>query len=312
MRKVIITGATGFIGFNVLKELYANGVDIIAIVRCNSKNINKLSGYNVRIVECDLYDIESLADKILDKDIDAIYHFAWQGVSDDDLKKEKVQLSNIRATLNLIEVAHKLGIKTFIGAGSLHEAEAIEEMSCNKVISNLGFMYKSAKISAHYMGKAKAGAYGIRFFWPIITNTYGEGEKSGRLINTIIRKVLSGQSPDLSEGNQLYDFVHIKDTAKAFRLIGEKGIDGTNYIIGSGNPKPLKQYLQIVGDISNGYRHGEEIELGFGNIKSNVVFLQRKAFDTKELMEDLGFKPEISFEDGIRKTVEWIYKDLYS
>lgn len=310
MKKVIITGATGFIGFNILKELYSEGIEIIAIVRCKTKNLYKLQEYNVRIIECNLDEVDSLPEKILDKDIDAIYHFAWQGVSDNDLKNEEVQIANIKATLKLIDVANKMNIKTFIGAGSLHEAEAIEEMSVNKIISNMGFMYKSAKIAAHYMGKAKAGFYGIRFFWPIVSNTYGAGEVSGRLINTIIRKVLSGQSPDLSAGEQLYDFVHIKDTAKAFRLIGEKGIDGTNYIIGSGNPKPLKEYLKIVGDIANGYRNDDRVELGFGRIKSNVVFLPEAVFDAGDLIRDTGFRTEITFKDGITETVEWIGKNI--
>lgn len=62
-------------------------------------------------------------------------------------------------------------------------------MAEDKVITNCGYMYKAAKTAAHWMGKAKAGTYGIRFFWPLI-NTYGEEEQSARLVNTIIRKVL--------------------------------------------------------------------------------------------------------------------------
>ena len=71
-------------------------------------------------------------------------------------------------------------------------------MNEDKVISNLGYMYKATKTAAHWIGKAKCGTYGIRFFWPLI-NTYGEEERSARLVNTIIRKVLHGESPDLSE-----------------------------------------------------------------------------------------------------------------
>lgn len=301
MKKVIVTGATGFIGNWVLDELLANKVEVIVIVRRKSKNVKKLQGRVVNVIECNLDEYERLPQLIPDRDIDTIYHFAWQGISDEDIKNEDIQLMNIKATLNLIEVAHKMGISTFVGAGSLHEMESQIEMEQDKVISNLGYMYKSAKIAAHYMGKAKAGDYGIKFFWPIISNTYGEGENSGRLINTVIRKVLKGESPVLSAGKQFYDFVHISDVANAFYLIGEKGIDGTNYMIASGQAKQLREFLSIVGDMVD-----PSVELGFGKIQSNVVYLPLETFSINKLREDTGFEPKISFEEGIKRTIDWI------
>lgn len=73
-------------------------------------------------------------------------------------------MENLQGTLDLIDAMKEMNIKTFVGAGSLHEAESIIEMSEDKVVSNLGYMYKATKMAAHWMGKAKAGAYGIRFF----------------------------------------------------------------------------------------------------------------------------------------------------
>lgn len=308
MKKVIITGASGFIGYNVLKKLLSQNIKVIAVVREHSKNLYKLKDTNITIIECNLENISMLPKMIKERDIDTIYHFAWQGVSGDDLKNESIQIANLIATLKLIDIASEMGINTFIGAGSLHEHEAIIEMEENKVINNMGIMYKSAKLAAHFMAKAKAGNLGIRFFWPIITNTYGESEKSGRLINTIIRKIFAGEIPNLSEGTQNYDFVHINDVANAFYLIGKKGVDGSNYIIGSGNVKPLKEYLQLVGNIANYYNHSN-IELGFGKIKSNVIFLPKDSFDSSQLIKDTGFVPCVPFEEGIRKTVVWIYSN---
>ncbi len=203
-------------------------------------------------------------------------------------------------------------IQTFIGAGSLHEAEAIWEMSEDKAITNLGYMYKAAKTCAHWMAKAKAGASGIRFFWPVITNAYGEGENSGRLINTVIRKIFAGESPELSEGKQYYDFVHISDVARAFYLIGEKGVDGSNYIIGSGEAKPLREYLSQVGEIANNVKGGETIPLGLGKVRSNVIFLPVSAFCIEKLVRDTGFEPELPFADGIKRTVDWIWSAAVS
>ena len=154
------------------------------------------------------------------------------------------------------------------------------------------------------MGKAKAGKLGMRFFWPLI-NTYGEGERSARLVNTIIRKIFSNESPNLSDGAQYYDFVHVSDVAHALYLIGEKGVDGTNYTIGSGEAKPLREYLEMVGRIVN-EMNGSNVLLGFGRITRNVVSLPKEVFDSEKLEKDTGFRPQISFEEGIRRTALWI------
>ncbi len=304
MKKAIVTGATGFIGSNLLRVLVEEGITVIAIVRPGSNNLDNIKDCPVKIIESNVADYKKLPELIADRDIDCIFHIAWQGVSDKDARNPIVQMMNLQGTLDLIDAAHDMGIKTYVGCGSIHEQEVLVETAENKVINNLGLMYKSAKTAAHWMGKAKCGDYGIRFFWPLI-NTYGEGERSARLVNTIIRKIFNGESPDLSAGEQYYDFVHVHDVARALYLMAEKGVDGTNYVIGSGDAKPLKEFLQIVGEVANEI-NGTDIPLGFGKITSNVISLPKQAFDVERLKADTGFNPEIGFKEGIYRTALWI------
>lgn len=310
MKKAIVTGATGFIGRFLVRELVKQKVEVIAVVRVDSKNINSIGIVGdaknyLRIVECNIKDFGSLPQMIEDKDVDAVFHIAWQGVSDMDARNQEVQLQNLKSTLDLIDACSKMGVKTFIGCGSMHEQESLIEMAEDKVISNLGYMYKASKTAAHWMGKAKCGQYGIRFFWPLI-NTYGEEETSARLVNTIIRKVFNNESPDLSAGTQYYDFVHVEDVARALYLIADKGVDGKNYTIGSGDAKPLREFLEVVGEVANDMNGNTNVPLGFGKITSNVISLPKELFDITELRKDTGFEAKISFEDGIRRTAEWI------
>lgn len=221
MKKAIVTGATGFIGKFLVRELVKQNVEVIAVVRQGTKNLNTINALPVKIVECNIADYHMLPDIIADRDIDVVFHIAWQGVSDLDARNEAIQMQNLQSTLDLIDSMHIMKISCFIGCGSMHEAESLIEMNEDKVISNLGYMYKATKTAAHWIGKAKCGTYGIRFFWPLI-NTYGEEERSARLVNTIIRKVLHGESPDLSAGTQYYDFVHVSDVARALILIAKK------------------------------------------------------------------------------------------
>ncbi len=308
MKKAIVTGATGFIGKFLVRELVKQNIEVIAVVRKNSENIGNLMDMDIRIIECNLAEFDNLPMLIKDRNVDVVFHIAWQGVSDSDARNQVIQLQNLKSTLDLIDVCHEIGVKTFVGCGSMHEAEALVEMSEDKVISNMGFMYKSAKTSAHWMGKAKCGQYGIHFFWPLI-NTYGEEEKSARLVNTIIRKIFNNESPALSAGNQVYDFVHVIDVARALYLIADKGIDGTNYTIGSGKAKPLKEFLMVVGQVANRLNGNTNIPLGFGQITSNVIMLPKEIFDLEKLKSDTGFEPSIPFEEGIERTAKWIQKN---
>lgn len=307
MKKAIITGATGFIGKALVDELIENNVQILAIIREHSNKIEMLKDLPIKVIECNLENINQLPNLIDDRDIDTVFHMAWQGVSDNDIKDSQIQIRNIQSTLGIIDIMKEMGIRTFVGAGSIHEAESIIDMSEDKIVTNMGYMYKAAKLAAHWMGKAKAGNSGIRFFWPLI-NTYGEGENSARLINTIIRQIYMNEIPQLSAGNQYYDFVHVKDVAKALYLIAEKGIDGTNYVIGSGDAKPLKDFLTIVGEKANHIKGGKIIPLGFGKLTGNVVCLPKNTFDVTSLVNDTGFKPSIPFDEGIEKTAKWIWE----
>ena len=110
---------------------------------------------------------------------------------------------------------------------------------------------------------------------------------------------------EMSEGTQLYDFIYIDDLVKAFYLIGEYGIDGTNYILGSGNVRPLKEWLLIAEKIANEYSQHEYVGLEFGKRKGDVVYLPKEAFSIENLKKDLEFCVEVTFEEGLRRTIEY-------
>lgn len=306
MKKALVTGATGFIGTWLVQELLSQGVEVIAVVRQERRfEENIFESNRVRVVFCNMENSRDLQNLLSDRDIDVAFHLAWGGVSGEGAKDPIRQIANLTNTIYLIETLAEMGCSTIVGAGSLHEIESFYEMKEDKPISNLGYMYKATKLSAHWMGKAIAGAKGVRFFWPIISNAYGEGEKSSRLINSVIRTMLRGESPKVSQGKQLYDFVHISDVVHALYLIGEKGVDGTNYFIGSGDPRPLREYLKIVETTVNLMNH-TNICLGFGQMGADVVYLPKEIFDTKTLIRDTGFKLQVPFTVGIQRTISSI------
>lgn len=305
MKKAIVTGANGFIGSALCHELAKQNVQIIAVDRKNA-NWAPLADLDVVKTECDLCDIAKLPSLVPQRDIDCAFHLAWQGVMNKDSENYEIQLFNIHATLQLIDAIGEMQIRKFIIPGSVDEFEIRTEMEENQPIRNLRGMYKIAKMSAHWMGKVEAGSRNISFFCPMTFSTYGEGDTAPRVINTFLRSLMNEKCPELSDGTQMYDFVHVSDVARALYLVAEKGTDGREYIIGSGNPKPLREFLTQAADIVYKITGQKPVTLGFGKFKGKAIHLPAQAFDVSSLVQDTGFQPEISFEEGIRRTTNWI------
>lgn len=301
MKKAIVTGGMGFIGGWLVRELHKQGVYVIIVDKYLN---NAVDNDNTRHICCALSEMNRLPELVPDRDIDIVFHLAWQGVADADAGNYSVQLANAQAAVDLVGVAKQMQIPSFLGAGSLHEIECKIEMEAQKPICNPRFAYKAAKYAAHCLAKAKAGENGIRFLWPIITNTFGSRDRSNRLINYFIRSVQNGVSPALSAGEQIYDFIYISDLVHALYLIGEKGVNGRDYMIGSGTLRPLKQWLMEAGRTID-----PKVPLGFGEIKSNVVSVPAEEFRYKSLFNDTGFLPEIPFAEGVRLTAQWLLQE---
>lgn len=301
LQRVIVTGANGFVGSGVCKELTSQGVSVVAIVRNEKSNIEKIKDLSgLQIVYCDMSDFGRLYDLIDGTGYDALYHFAWDGSAGPLRGNDAVQLDNVRYTCELVKACKRLECKRFIFASSIMEYE-ISKLMETTATPGINTIYSSAKICADYFARAIASDLNIEYLRGVISNIYGPGETSPRLVNTSIRKMLSGEHCSFSSGVQLYDFIYIDDAAKAFVAIGDKGRSDGTYYIGSLNPRPLKDFLKELRDVID-----PEIELGLGDIPFNGVSLSYDEFDINAVKNDTGFVPVFSFAEGIRNTVEWI------
>jgi len=301
VKKAIVVGGAGFAGSAVVKELLSRGLDVAVVVRPDfdsSKN-ERINGLGVKIVECNLSDISKLP-SMVDAGYDLWYQFAWEGLFNEPLLDYNTQINNITYVMDAIVAAKQIGCSKFIGAGSLTQFE-LRTLEGQTNPADKHRVYKTAKLACEYMGRAVAAKEGIEFYWPLITNIFGEGEESPRLVNSMIKNLQAGKRQALSEAKQIYDFIHVSDAARAFALIGEKGREGRQYVIGSGGAKPLKEFLSALRDIVN-----PEAELGFDEMTFNGIYLPIEDYSIKELAEDTGFAPALTFEEGIRRTSSWI------
>lgn len=301
MRKAIVTGANGFIGTALCRELSKQGVSVIAIVRNEEENISNIENlHGLKIVYSDLSEFKNLHEKISDRDIDILFHLAWIGSAGPLRGDVEVQFNNIRYTCDTVEACSKMKCKRFVFASSIMEYE-IEAIMATDTTPNINTLYSSAKVSADYMARTIAGSLGVDYIRTVISNIYGPGELSPRLVNTSIRKLLNGEHCSFSAGEQTYDFIYIDDAAKTFVAVGEKGVANRTYYIGSQNPRPLKTFLCELRD-----QVDPNIEIGLGEIPFNGVSLTYNEFNIHAVKEDTGFVPEVSFVEGIKNTIKWI------
>lgn len=298
--KAIVTGANGFVGSYLVKELIKNNVEVLCVDLVFSEDRLPYSKL-IKKLQISIENIEEIENVVNFKEYDTFYHFAWIGSAGPLRMDEKIQVNNAMMTVNCLRVAKKIGCDKFICAGSIMEYEVHAAIYAQESKPGLSYLYGVGKVLAHELCKPIANDIGIDLIWAYITNAYGVGEYSPRFINSTLRKINNSEKLEFTSGVQNYDFIYIDDVARAFYLLGLKGIKNNGYIIGSGNARPLKEF--IIEMTSELCPDNKPI---FGNVPFTGINIDAEIFDISPLKNDCGFEPKISFKEGIVKTSNWL------
>lgn len=305
MAQIIVSGATGFIGSAFVQSLINANIQVVALGRKNFDEIlprrqELLKG--AHYINIDLNNIEILGTKLSSSNIlldsnCVFFHLAWGGrfkLSDLDLE---YQLSNVSKSVSALEVASSLGCKRFIHIGSMEEEFARKYFELNHHNSNYWnrhLIYAVAKISAKNALKLKSLELGLDFIYVNHSHVMGPGDDKDSFLQVTLQNILQANDQIFSNGNQYFDVISLNDCVEAYKLIYCEGKPNSDYWVGSGNPRFLREYVERMYRLFQPNK-----ELQFGSLPYNDVQLESRVFSTQNLELDTGFKPKMTYEDTV-------------
>lgn len=302
MKTVIVTGATSFIGVHIIKEYLKNNCPVIAVVRPNSKSLDRLPKNNLlTVIEIHIDKIETLVEKVESNKIDIFYHLAWEGVRIPYRDDRILQNRNYTYAINTMKVAIKLGCKTFIGAGSQAEygkcVGRIDENYEAKPVNEYG----KAKLKTYETLRKMAKENNIKFIWARIFSVYGIYDYKETMIMSTLAKMKRNESIQLTLCTQSWDYIFVEDLARAMYLLANTSCMDGIYNIASGKSRALKDFVVDMKDICK-----SNSELQFGAIPYSDEGAMGFEPIVDKLKQNLGWSCKVCFKEGIEKILELI------
>lgn len=295
MQRVLVTGATGFIGRHTLSLLLNKGFEVHAV---SSKPI-QASNKNIFWHQTDLLNTRQLTDLVTQVSPSHLLHFAWYA----EPKKYWNSSNNLhwlKASLNLLEAFKHNGGKRVLFAGTCAEYEwNYSKYHENKTPLKPSTLYGNCKLSLQIILDAYSRENQLSSAWGRIFFLFGPGEHPDRLVSFVIRSLLKNQITPCSKGDQLRDFLYVEDVASAFVSILEDNIEGP-VNIGSGKAVTINELVRVICE-----QVGRSDLIRFGELPTRSGEPKELIADTSILTNKIGWNPEYDLHTGIEKTVHW-------
>ena len=307
MKTAVITGATGTIGRALITACIEAGYEVLAVVHRNSP---RASGLNIiehcQVLHLDLPEYDSAMEEMQKQNIategyELFFHLAWMAPFGKDRENLPLQLENVKASLAAVRFAKALGCSVFVGAGSQAEYGRTGGVLSPNTPTFPETGYGIAKLCAGQITRLACEQADLKHIWTRILSVYGPHDGKQTLISTAINDMMDNKETSFSPCDQIWDYIYSEDAARALLLAAQKGEHDSLYVVGSGEAHPLREYIQQIAVIT-GYKK----EIGFGKRPYNDKQVMHLQADITKLRQ-LGFKPQTTFEEGIRRIIETEY-----
>lgn len=292
MKKVLVTGASGFIGRYVVKSLLSKGYKVSSISHTSTpSNFKELKQY-----ELNLMNHEAVDSFLSAHNFENLIHLAWY--VGPKCHTDNCNIDWVMASINLLKCFHKHGGQVFVGAGTISEYEYrygyfLEDTTP----TNPKTLYGECKNAFYKISETYCKQNNMAFKWPRIFNLYGPHEKPRRLMPSVICSCLKGEDVKVSDCSKFQDYLYVEDTANGIVSTFESEIQGAVNIC-SGQPVQLRTIVNKIAELT-GFK---------GNILWGAI---PAAFDddvvvgNNEKLKSIGWKQKYSLEEGLKSTIDW-------
>lgn len=250
--KYVITGATSFIGLELINLLLQQNNEVVAVCRPQSKRLADIPT-NAIIVKSEMSEYKSLDKKIKNSDI--FVNLAWEGTGHGGRDATDIQKDNIKNTIEAFFSASKMGCKVFIEAGSQAEYGTVTTVISEETPCHPFSEYGKAKLEVKKRCYALAEQIGLKYIHLRIFSIFGENDHPWTLVMSAIDKMLRNEPVDLSRCTQYWNFLYVKDAVKRIAKLCEYAISTKEYThevynIASRDTRQLKDFIEQMKSLS--------------------------------------------------------------
>jgi UDP-glucose 4-epimerase len=299
--RVLLTGATGFLGSAVLRKLLADGSHAVAVLIRPGSDCWRIADLLDRVtpLEGTLETLSVAAPALAAFAPEGVVHLAWAGVSN-RVRNDPDQTNNVPSSLQLLRLAHRAGARHWIGLGSQAEYGPHPGPIREDAATRPTTLYGVTKLCCCLLTEQLCAVLGMRFVWLRLFSCYGPGDHPHWMIPNLIRHLLRGERPSLTAGAQQWDYLYVAEAAEAICRAALSPRAAGIYNLGSGNAQPLRTIVERIRDAID-----PQLPLGFGEVPYRPDQVMHLQADIERLRQDLGWFPRISLDEGLRRTVEW-------
>ena len=294
--KILVSGATGFIGLPLLHKLVEKGHEILALTRTPHKDFKSIT-----FLKADLSHPMTYSEIVSAFKPEVVIHLAWEGIPNFSFENSKNNLNN---SLNFFSYLISLGCcKKFIVSGSCFEFNNFngECLESDQGIPKDHFTW--AKHSLLSWLKLECKNAGIQFGWLRIFYVYGPRQRIGSLIPSIVSDLKTGNLPQIRTPMNSNDFIYIDDVIAAFENAVLMNYPSGIYNLGSGSSTPIIEVCKIAEKIIIGTNN---LSQKLKNETENTIISTDFWANISESKKHLNWHPTISLEQGITKTWQWL------
>jgi len=305
---IIIFGAGGFVGINLLKKILKNRADVIGISSDPDKSwrIKKNQIPKINVEQCNILDRKSVTAVINKYRPRTIFNLAAYGAYSTQKEIEKIYLTNFNSTINIIETLKKYAFNVYIHAGSQSEygLNCYRPQETDELIPNSH--YAVSKTAVYYLLKYYGRVEKLPVVHLRLYSVYGPWEEPGRLIPTLINNVKKGQLPPLVNPDISRDFIYIDDVVDAIITIAvklKKDHFGEVFNVAAGKKTTIKELAQLARKLFKIKK-----EPVFNTMKNRDWDLKNWVGNPKKMQKTFGWKVKVSLEEGLLKCFGFNYE----